>query len=211
MDGLYLPGFEPRTVWVALDIHRDHRGRVMAALEGDRRHRGRALSLWLVIKLLAVVVLSLGSGASGVSALRVAGDGWAGRQGAPVDQVVLLQIRLPRLLTGRLLGLLVGTSPAVSGAVRQGLFRNPLADPGLLGVSAGAGLGSILSHRAGGGRCHLRWRPGPGGIWCGWRPLAGLGRDDGAVSDRDAAGADLDRDDAAGGGRAGRDGGRCRG
>ncbi|MCG6111819.1 MAG: hypothetical protein MEQ74_06495 [Paracoccus sp.] len=51
---------------VALDAH--------AALEGDRRHRGRALSLWLVMALLAVSVLSLGWGASGVSALRVAGD-----------------------------------------------------------------------------------------------------------------------------------------
>ncbi|MEO1614153.1 MAG: iron chelate uptake ABC transporter family permease subunit, partial [Pseudomonadota bacterium] len=47
--------------------------------------------------------------------------------------------RLPRLA----MGLLVGASLAVSGAVMQGLFRNPLADPGLVGVGAGAGLGAI--------------------------------------------------------------------
>ncbi|TJZ82779.1 iron ABC transporter permease [Paracoccus hibiscisoli] len=180
---------------VALDAH--------AALEGDRRHRGRALSLWLVMALLAVSVLSLGWGASRGSALRVAGDWWAGRPVAPVDQVVLLQIRMPRLLTG----LPVGASLAVSGAVMQGLFRNPLADPGLLDVSAGAGLGAIRSHRA--GARAATFGGGPGRVASGaagdlWR---GLGRDDGAVSDRHATGADLDRDDAARGDRAGRDGG----
>lgn len=62
------------------------------------------------------------------------------------DRVVLLDIRLPRLA----LGILVGASLAVSGAVMQGLFRNPLADPGLVGVSAGAGLGAISAIVVGG-------------------------------------------------------------
>jgi iron complex transport system permease protein len=57
-----------------------------------------------------------------------------------------MEIRLPRLL----LGLVVGASLAVSGAVMQGLFRNPLADPGLVGVSAGAGLGAIVAIVLGG-------------------------------------------------------------
>ncbi|MEM8582462.1 MAG: iron ABC transporter permease, partial [Pseudomonadota bacterium] len=43
------------------------------------------------------------------------------------------------------LGLVVGAALAVSGAVMQGLFRNPLADPGLVGVGAGAGLGAIAA------------------------------------------------------------------
>ncbi len=118
----------------------------MGRLEGDRRHLGRTMAVWLMLALLAVSVLSLASGTSGVSALRVAGDWWAGRPVALTDQVVLLQIRLPRLLTG----LLVGASLAVSGAVMQGLFRNPLADPGLLGVSAGASLGAISAIVLGG-------------------------------------------------------------
>ncbi len=56
------------------------------------------------------------------------------------DQVVLFDIRLPRML----MGVLIGAGLAVSGAVLQGLFRNPLADPGLVGVSSGAGLGAVL-------------------------------------------------------------------
>ena len=43
------------------------------------------------------------------------------------------------------MGILVGAALAVSGAVMQGLFRNPLADPGLVGVGAGAGLGAIAA------------------------------------------------------------------
>ncbi len=54
------------------------------------------------------------------------------------NEIVLYDIRLPRVV----LGALVGGALAISGAVLQGLFRNPLADPGIVGVSAGAGLGA---------------------------------------------------------------------
>ncbi len=54
---------------------------------------------------------------------------------------ILYQIRLPRLV----LGLLVGGALGLSGAAYQGVFRNPLADPYLLGVSAGAGFGAVLA------------------------------------------------------------------
>ena len=53
---------------------------------------------------------------------------------------VLLQLRLPRVL----LASLVGAGLAISGAAYQGVFRNPLADPYLLGAAAGAGLGATL-------------------------------------------------------------------
>lgn len=56
-----------------------------------------------------------------------------------LDRIILFDIRLPRLC----LGILVGASLAVSEAVMQGLFRNPLADPGIIRVSAGAGLAAI--------------------------------------------------------------------
>ncbi|MET3481121.1 iron ABC transporter permease [Methylobacterium sp. 1973] len=56
------------------------------------------------------------------------------------DALVILSIRLPRTL----LGLMVGAGLAVSGALMQGLFRNPLADPALVGVSSGAGLAAAL-------------------------------------------------------------------
>ncbi|RMC37393.1 FecCD family ABC transporter permease [Paracoccus alkanivorans] len=115
-------------------------------LAGDRRHLGRSLAFWLFALLAAVAMLSLGHGASGVSAPQVLLDWFTGHEIARTDRVVLFDIRLPRLLTG----MLVGAGLAVSGAVMQGLFRNPLADPGLLGVSAGASLGAIAAIVLGG-------------------------------------------------------------
>ncbi|MCC7268316.1 MAG: iron ABC transporter permease [Caulobacteraceae bacterium] len=58
---------------------------------------------------------------------------------------VLWRIRLPRALTAALVGAALG----LAGAVMQGLLRNPLADPGVLGVSAGAGLGAAVAISAG--------------------------------------------------------------
>jgi iron complex transport system permease protein len=60
---------------------------------------------------------------------------------SPLDRAVLFQIRLPRVV----LGALVGGLLAMSGAGYQGVFRNPLVDSGLLGASAGAGLGATLA------------------------------------------------------------------
>jgi len=60
-------------------------------------------------------------------------------------ELILGQIRLPRTL----LGLAVGAVLALSGVAMQGLFRNPLADPGLVGVSSGAALGAAVAIVAG--------------------------------------------------------------
>lgn len=57
------------------------------------------------------------------------------------QMAVLWNIRLPRVV----LGGLVGAALAVSGALLQGIFRNPLADPGLIGVSSGAALGAVFT------------------------------------------------------------------
>ncbi len=54
---------------------------------------------------------------------------------------IIFYVRLPRVL----LAALAGASLSVSGAVMQGMFRNPMADPGILGVSSGAGLGAVAS------------------------------------------------------------------
>ena len=59
----------------------------------------------------------------------------------PLDKAVLFQIRLPRVV----LGALVGGLLALAGAGYQGVFRNPLVDSGMLGASAGAGLGATLA------------------------------------------------------------------
>ena len=61
--------------------------------------------------------------------------------------LVVNEIRLPRLI----LGVIVGAGLAVAGAAMQGLFRNPLADPGLVGVSSGAALAAVTVIVLGGG------------------------------------------------------------
>src|SRR5437764_2669612 len=61
-------------------------------------------------------------------------------------QVILLQLRLPRVL----LAMVVGAALAVAGTLFQGLFRNPMADPAIIGVSSGAALGAVVVIVAGG-------------------------------------------------------------
>jgi iron complex transport system permease protein len=60
---------------------------------------------------------------------------------SPADDAILWQIRAPRVA----LGVLVGGMLALAGASYQGVFRNPLADPYLLGIAAGAGLGATIA------------------------------------------------------------------
>lgn len=65
-----------------------------------------------------------------------------------VELTILFQIRFPRVV----LGALVGSVLAMAGASYQGVFRNPLADPYLLGVAAGAGLGATIAFASGADR-----------------------------------------------------------
>lgn len=90
----------------------------------------------MLISVLAAMVLAANLGAMTLS-LRAL---WR----APLSDVIWqiwLNIRLPRVL----LAVLIGMALAVSGALMQGLFRNPLADPGLLGISSGAGLAVAIA------------------------------------------------------------------
>src|SRR5689334_14329739 len=57
------------------------------------------------------------------------------------ERIIVAEIRFPRVL----MGLIVGAALAVAGAAYQALLRNPLADPGILGVSSGAALGAIAA------------------------------------------------------------------
>lgn len=107
----------------------------------DRRQSARLAHLWLGLLLAVVSVASLAWGASGTSLWGAMVKLATGENLSHLEAVVLWDIRAPRLV----LGICVGASLAVSGAVMQGLFRNPLADPGLVGVSAGAGLGAITA------------------------------------------------------------------
>jgi iron complex transport system permease protein len=104
------------------------------------------------IALAVAVLLSLSVGATGVSLAalpRVLVALATGVSDPTVarEQLVLLEIRLPRLL----LGAFVGSALALSGAMMQGMFRNPLADPGLIGVSSGAALAAVATIAASNG------------------------------------------------------------
>lgn len=119
------------------------------------KKRCRAILALLAMLLLVVALYSLTNGviATGfwevMAALPQGVAAVAGRGDDSAQQLVMIlaEIRIPRLL----LGLLVGGGLAICGAVMQGLFRNPMADPGLLGVSAGAALGAVLTIVLGGG------------------------------------------------------------
>ena len=91
------------------------------------------LNLWLLIALLLAAALSVASGKIWVPL-----DAWTA---ADPRSIIIVELRLPRTL----LALLVGGALGLSGAVMQGYLRNPLADPGLFGVSSGAAFGAVVS------------------------------------------------------------------
>ncbi|MDO7843791.1 FecCD family ABC transporter permease [Sphingomonas immobilis] len=101
------------------------------------------MNRWLIpLLLLALAALSVASLLSGTIWLSPAALAEAARAQHPtLAGLIITEIRLPRLV----LGILVGAILGLSGAVLQGLLRNPLAEPGLLGVSAGASLGAVIA------------------------------------------------------------------
>jgi iron complex transport system permease protein len=113
--------------------------RSVAPLRRNGRVGFAALALGLA--LAAVAPLSLSSGALPIPFFEVLRTVVSfGHSASDHSQAALVvwELRLPRLV----LGLMIGAALGLSGAMMQGLFRNPLADPGLVGVSAGAGLAS---------------------------------------------------------------------
>jgi iron complex transport system permease protein len=97
----------------------------------------------LVLLAIAVFLAALLTGSSGISLPRALAA-LTGR-GDEVTRTVLLDVRLPRVLAG--FG--VGSLLALSGVLLQALFRNPLADPYVLGVSGGAAVGALFAMIAG--------------------------------------------------------------
>jgi iron complex transport system permease protein len=106
---------------------------------------------WLAVGLVAVLVAALVGLALGPVRLNPLGvalqlldllPGVHVHSGlSPTEAAIVTQLRLPRVV----LGLLVGATLALAGGTYQGVFRNPLADPYLLGVAAGAGLGATVA------------------------------------------------------------------
>ncbi len=115
-----------------------------ARLADDVSPRSRigllALIALLVIALGSVILLSLGTGAVHIAPGAILAALFGRHPLTSTEQIILLQIRLPRVLASAL----VGSALAISGLMFQGLFRNPMADPYVIGSSGGAVLGACL-------------------------------------------------------------------
>lgn len=109
-------------------------------------NRQRVILVVLVIATVLITVVALGMGAYYIPVLDVLhliGNRLGLVSGDNLDATsdnVLFIIRMPRIL----LGLLVGAALGISGAAIQGIFRNPLAEPGLIGISSGASLFAVM-------------------------------------------------------------------
>lgn len=111
------------------------------------RPRGTLVAIGVVVllgsSLLGILIGPIGLSPAGILRELVDGLPLANVSSGFSEQeaAILWQLRMPRVV----LGGLVGAMLAISGAAYQGVFRNPLADPFLLGVAAGAGLGATLA------------------------------------------------------------------
>jgi iron complex transport system permease protein len=125
-------------------------------------------TMWLVLMAattLTLAIVSMGLGHYPVSSTAVLDILWSSISGqastqAAVMQNVVLNVRLPRVLSA----MLVGASLAAAGAAYQTLFRNPLASPAILGVSSGAGFGAALAMLLSGGALAVQGAAFAGGI-----------------------------------------------
>ena len=97
-----------------------------------------AVCLILLLLLLFAMLLSIQYGALDLSLTKILKILW--NRNPKVAYQILYNVRIPRVL----LGALAGGSLAVSGAILQGVMRNPLAAPGIIGISSGGGLSGIL-------------------------------------------------------------------
>lgn len=96
-----------------------------------------------LVLLVMVILYSLSAGAIDTSVKQImdAFYQWMIGGQLSIEQQAIVQLRLPRIL----LALFVGSALAGAGVASQGLFRNPLADPAMIGVAAGAALGAAIS------------------------------------------------------------------
>lgn len=97
----------------------------------------------LSVALLVAAVASLFAGSVSISAPEIARALLGGNE--TVREIIIWQLRVPRTL----LAMLIGASLGLSGAVLQGLLRNPLAEPGLLGISGAAAFGAVVAFYSG--------------------------------------------------------------
>ena len=115
-------------------------------MAGTPEKRGKWFLLLAGILFSVIFVMSFALGKYPVSPGELIHVLWGKLTGAPKDwpddiELVIFKIRMPRILAGAL----IGAGLASAGAAYQGLFRNPMVSPDVLGASAGAGFGAALS------------------------------------------------------------------
>ncbi len=147
-----------RSAQVAGPIRSDHSAQVAGTTESARpanpAHAGRVAGAVLIATVVLVVAVLIGTavGPADLSLQQVAAAlatrlPWHPHLAvSALNSAIVWELRLPRVV----LGVLVGSMLAGGGAAYQGIFRNPLADPYLLGVAAGGGLGATIVIVSGG-------------------------------------------------------------
>ncbi|KQL20130.1 FecCD family ABC transporter permease [Cytobacillus solani] len=111
-------------------------------VETNRQHvlqKRRMLYIICFLLVIASILYGLATGSVQLSINEI----WAGltEKNQTLEHQIVWNLRLPRILTG----MLVGMCLAVAGGLLQGIMRNPLADPGIIGISSGAGLVAIIT------------------------------------------------------------------
>jgi len=99
----------------------------------------------LVERVPIIAALAVVAAVAFIASLLFGPTGFGLPQGSDAANMILWEIRVPRAI----LGALIGGALGLSGAVLQGYLRNPLAEPGLLGISGGAALGAVIAIHSG--------------------------------------------------------------
>jgi iron complex transport system permease protein len=102
-------------------------------------------SRFIAADMRLFVLLALGVAFLSALSMLIGPAGFGLPRGEGAARLILMEIRLPRTL----LAALTGAALALAGAALQGYLRNPLAEPGIIGVSSGAGLGAVLAIHSG--------------------------------------------------------------
>ena len=103
-----------------------------------KKNKAVVTAIILLVLLIIIFLLSLNTGLIKIDPLTVINT-FLGN-GSEQDELLLLEFRLPRIV----IAVLIGMGLAVSGTVLQGVVKNPLADPGIIGINAGAGLAVMI-------------------------------------------------------------------
>lgn len=108
------------------------------SFQAAKNKRGLVIMIILAVLIVIAFIISMNTGYIRLTPMEPLNTLFG--KGTDKQELILFQFRLPRIV----ISVLIGAGLAVSGAVMQGVFRNALADPGILGINAGAGIMVML-------------------------------------------------------------------